>query len=350
MQKWTQVTRRFVAACALLALAAAMAKPAKAGSLGADTIGLFPKEVGEFAYADLKKARTMKWYPALEQQMLPEKFKQFEKFLAAAGIDTNTQVDELTWALVPEAALSKDPATGATSTGATATDAPPDSEEIVGIALGGYNPDSTEAYFKAQKLPTAKSHGYTLFAFGSGVGPNDLFFFFVDSNKAAFGHRQLLEKLIAVRYGEEDSLLRNDKMYNMINEANGSGVVWAVLNPAYTKLAMGQLAPEVQQFPDAAKLVARMQAMIITATASSGMDAKFQAVCGSTEDANTLSQLMAAGLLYKKYQTAKDNPELGALLDQTNVTPSGDRVVIRMSVSDDQMTTLIKKNTFAIKM
>jgi hypothetical protein len=345
MQKWQEAMKRFAAACALLVLAAAMARPAKAGSLGADTIGLFPKEVGEFAYADLKKARTMKWYPALEQQMLPERFKQFEKFLAAAGIDTNSQVDELTWGLVPESALSKDPAAGA-----TATDAPPESEEIVGIALGGYNPDSTEAYFKAQKLPTAKSHGYTLFAFGSGVGPNDLFFFFVDSNKAAFGHRQLLEKLIAVRYGEEDSLLRNDKMYSMINEVNGSGVVWAVLNPAYTKLAMGQLAPEVQQFPEAAKLVARMQAMLITATASSGMDAKFQAVCGSTEDANTLSQLMAAGLLYKKYQTAKDNPELGALLDQTNVVPSGDRVMIRMSVSDDQMTTLIRKNTFAFKM
>ena len=345
MQKWTEAMKRFAAVCALLALAAAMARPTKAGGLGADTIGLFPKDVGEFAYADLKKARTMKWYPALEQQMLPERFKQFEKFLAAAGIDTNSQVDELTWALVPESALSKDPATA----GGAATEAP-ESEEIVGIALGSYNPDSTEAYFKAQKLPTSKSHGYTLFAFGSGVGPNDLFFFFVDSNKAAFGHRQLLEKLIAVRYGEEDSLLRNDKMYNLINEVNGSGVVWAVLDPAYTKLAMGQLAPEVQQFPEAAKLVARMQSMIISATASSGMDAKFQAVCSSTEDANTLSQLMAAGLLYKKYQTAKDNPELGALLDQTNVAPSGDRVVIRMSVSDDQMTTLIKKNTFAFKM
>jgi len=345
MQKWTEAMKRFAAVCALLALAATVARPAKATGLGADTIGLFPKQVGEFAYADLKKARTMKWYPALEQQMLPERFKQFEKFLAAAGIDTNSQVDELVWGLVPESALSKDPAAAG-----AATDAPPDSEEIVGIALGGYNPDSTEAYFKAQKLPTAKSHGYTLFAFGSGVGPNDLFFFFVDSNKAAFGHRQLLEKLIAVRYGEEDSLLRNDKLYSMINEVNGSGVVWAVLDPAYTKLAMGQLAPEVQQFPEAAKLIARMQAMIISATASSGMDAKFQAVCGSTEDANTLSQLMAAGLLYKKYQTAKDNPELGALLDQTNVVPSGDRVVIRMSVSDDQMTTLIKKNTFAFKM
>src|SRR5215475_1016489 len=345
MRKWTSGFTKFAAACALAAFLTAAAKPVKAGGLGADTIGLFPKDVGEFAYADLKKARTMKWYPALEQQMLPERFRQFEKFLASAGIDTNSQVDELTWGLVPAAALSKDAALAA-----QASTTPPENEEIVGLALGNFNPDSTEAYFKAQKLPTAQSHGYTLFAFGSGVGPDDLFFFFVDSNKAAFGHRQLLEKLIAVRYGEEESLLRNDKLYNLINEANGTGVVWAVLNQAYTKLAMSQLAPEVEQFPEAAKLVGRMQAMLITATTGSGMDGKFQAVCGSTEDANTLSQLMAAGLMYKKYQTAKENPDLGQLLDQTSVTPSGDRVVIRMTVSDDQMTDLIKKNTFSFKM
>ena len=139
-------------------------------------------------------------------------------------------------------------------------------------------------------------------------------------------------------------------MYNLINEANGSGVLWAVLDPGYTKLAMSQLAPEVQQFPEAAALIQRMQALIITATAGSGVDSKFQAVCGSPQDANTLSQLVAAGLLYKKYQASKDNPDLGQLLDQVNVTPSGERMVIRLSVSDDQMTSLIRRNTFALKM
>jgi len=59
---------------------------------------------------------------------------------------------------------------------------------------------------------------------------------------------------------------------------------------------------------------------------------------------------MTAGLLYKKYQASKDNPELGQLLDQASVTPSGERVVIRLSVSDDQMTSLIKRNTFSFKM
>ncbi len=339
--KFLKISIRFVAVLAVLVLASATAKPIKAESLGADTIGLFPKEVGEFAYADLKKARTMRWYPALQEQMLPERFRQFEKFLASAGVDPNTQVDELAWGLVPES-------TAKAENGA-ATDVP-SSEQIVGIALGNYNPSSTEAYFKRQKLPTSSKRGYTLFAFGSGAGPNDLFFFFIDSSKAAFGHRQLLEKLIEIRYGGEEGLLRNDKMYSLINEVNGSGIVWAVLDPGYTRLAMGQLAPEVQQFPEAAKLINRMQSMIISANSGSGIEAKFQAVCALPEDANTLSQLMAAGLLYKKYQASKDNPELGQLLDQASVTPSGERVVIRMSVTDDQMTALIRKNTFAFKM
>src|SRR5207249_11822522 len=49
---------RLVAAGILVAMSLAMPKPARAGRLGADIIALFPKEIGEFAYADLKKARS----------------------------------------------------------------------------------------------------------------------------------------------------------------------------------------------------------------------------------------------------------------------------------------------------
>jgi hypothetical protein len=336
------VILRVVAAGILVAMFLAAPKPARAGRLGADVIALFPKEIGEFAYADLKKARTLKWFPQLRDQMLPDRFKQFEKFLASAGVDPNSQVDELAWGLVAEGLSAKTEGTGSTDV--------PTGEEIVGVALGTYNPNSTEAFFKQQKLPTFKARGYTLYSFGTGSGANDLFFLFIDSSTAAFGHRSVLEKMIEVRFGGEEGLLRNDRLYPLINEANGSGVVWAVLNAAYTRLAMQQLAPEVGQFPEAAKLVARMQNMIITVDASSGIEGKFQAVCGSTEDANTLGQLLQAGFLYKRYQAQKDNPDLAQLLDQARVTPGGDRVTLRMSISDDQMTSLIQKNTFALKM
>ena len=257
------------------------------GKLGSDIIALFPKEVGEFAYADLKKARTMKWFPQLQEQMLPDRFRQFEKFLASAGVDPNTQVEELAWGLVAEGVTAKTEGVG--------NSAVPTGEQIVGVALGNYNPRITEAYFKAQKLPTFKVRNYTLYAFGTGAGANDLFFFFIDSSTAAFGHRSLLEKMIEVRFGTEDGLIRNEKFFPLVNEANGSGVVWAVLNPAYTRLAMQQLAPEIKQFPDAAKLVPRMQNMIINVDAGSGIDGKFQAVCSSVDDANSLGTTPADG-------------------------------------------------------
>jgi hypothetical protein len=326
----------------LVALCLVMPKPARAGRLAADTIALFPKEIGEFAYADLKKARSLSWFPQLQEQLLPDRFKQFERFLASAGVDPNSQVEEVAWGLVPEGVTAK--------TAASGSDAVPTGEEIVGVALGNFNPGSAETYFKQQKLPTFKARGYTLYAFGSGAGPTDLFFLFIDSNTAAFGHRKLLEKMVEIRFGGEEGLLRNDQFYPLINDANGTGTVWAVLNPAYTRLAMQQLAPEIQQFPEAAKLVTRMRNMIISVDASGALDGKFQAICGSTEDANTLGQLLQAGFLYKHYQAQQDNPEMAQLLDSVRITPAGDRVVLRMTLSNDQVTSLIRKNTFAFKM
>src|SRR5260370_21869458 len=84
-------------------LAVAFPRPSRAGKLGNDIVGLFPKNIEEFAYADLKKARQFKWFPQLQQQMLPSRLRQFEQFLASAGIDPNTQAEEAAWGVVTRA-------------------------------------------------------------------------------------------------------------------------------------------------------------------------------------------------------------------------------------------------------
>src|SRR5258707_8074814 len=333
---------RLVIGAAMAAAVLCTAQTSNAQRVGPDTISLFPKNVGEFAYANLKQARSQKWFPQLQEEMLPERFKQFEKFVASAGVDPNSQVEEVAWGLVAEGVTDKTSGTGSAAV--------PTGEEVVGVVVGSYNPQSTEAYFKAQKLPTFKSHGFTMYAFGSGSGANDLFFLFLDSSTAAFGHRSELEKMLDVRYGGAEGLMRNDSLFSLINEINGTGLVWAVLNPAYTRLAMRQLAPQVQQFPEAAKLITRMQNLLISVQASSGIDGKFQAVCGSSDDANTLAQLMQLAFVYQQYQAKQQNQDLSQLLGQAQVTPGGDRVTLQMSLSDDQMAALIKKNTFALKM
>lgn len=314
----------------LAAMCSAIPSRGASGALSTAVLGMFPQQVGEFAYADMKSARKYSWFPQLRDQILPARFRQFEQFLASAGVDPNTQVDEVAWAGITA------PKSGG--------------EEIVGVAMGLFDPNSAEAKFKQQKLPSYDVKGYHLYSFGSGVAANDILFVFIDSNTAAFGHRPALEQLIDVRMGAAPSLLQNDKLYPLIHDTNGNGIIWAVLDQNYTHLAMTQLLPQANQFPQAATIINRMQAMTISVDADSGVDAKFQAVCSSPDDANMLSAALQAGVMYRKYQEQQSNPALASALDQIRVTPAGDRLTVDAPVSQDQILSLIRSKVFAVQM
>jgi hypothetical protein len=323
------LTSIFLPAAILAVAITAIPQRSVAGTLSSSVIGMFPQNVGEFAYADLKSARKFSWFPQLREQLLPSRFRQFEQFLTSAGVDPNAQVEELAWGAISETKGS---------------------ETVVGVALGQFDPSSTEDRFKQQKLPSFEVNGYHLYAFGSGTGPNDILFTFIDSNTAAFGQRSALEKLIDVRTGVAPSLFTNDKMFPLINEVNGSGIIWAVLNQNYTHLAMQQLLPQAGQFPQAATIISRMQAMTISVESDSGVDTHFQAVCNSTDDANLLAAALQAGVMYRRYQESHDHPDLAGALDQISVQPSGDRLKVDAPVSQDQLLSLISSHAFATPM
>jgi len=313
-----------------LAAVAFAPQPASAGSLSTAIMGMFPKDVGEFTYADLKSARKFTWFNQLKEQMLPSHFRDFEKFLASAGVDPNTQVDELTW--------------GAIRPTKTA------GEQVVGVAQGSFDPSSSEARFKQQKLPMIEYHGYHMYAFGTGSGTNDILFMFIDSNTAAFGNRSALEQLVDVRTGAAESLLNNDFIFPLIGEANGNGTIWSVLDKNYAHIAMQQLLPEATQFQQAAPILGRIKGMTIAVNADSGIEAHFQAVCGTPDDANLLAAGLQAAIMVRRYQESQSHPDLAGALDQVRVAPTGDRLKIEIPVSEDQLLSLIKTRAFATSM
>jgi hypothetical protein len=317
-------------ALAFVAAFGAIPQSTSAGTLSPSVLGMFPKNVGEFAYADLKSARQLPWFPQLREQLLPSNFRKFEQFLANAGVDPNTQVDEIAWAAVSASKNS--------------------SEQIVGVALGSFDPSSTESCLKSQKLPMVEASGFHLYAFGSGSGANDIFFTFIDSNTAAFGQRAALQQLLDVRTGAAESLMLNDKLSPLVNDTNGGGIVWAVLDQSYTRLAMQQLIPQAGQFPQATAIINRMQAMTINVDADSGLDAQFQAVCGSTDDANLLAAALQAGIMMRRYQESSTQPDLAGALDHITVAPSGDRLKVDAPVSQDQLLSLIRSKALATSM
>jgi len=323
-----QRMRRSIAIAAaaglLVAAWAALPRTASAGTLNTDVIGMFPREVGEFGYADLKSARKYSWFPQLREQLLPGRFRDFEKFLTSAGVDSGSQVDEIAWAGF------------AGSKGG---------EEVLGVALGSFNPSAAEDRFKQQKLSKTDIHGYHVYAFGG-----DILFTFVDVNTAAFGSRTALEKMIDVRTGVAASLLTDDTLFPLINEVNGNGIIWGVLNPNYARQAMKELLPQMGQIPQAAAIVNRLKAMTILVTADKNLDMRFEGVCGSTDDANLMGAALQAGFLMLSYQSTKANPDLAAALDHVTVKPAGDRLKVDLPVSQDQVLSLIHDHIFSLPM
>jgi hypothetical protein len=313
--------RRCSLAIALLALlvlqAAVAALPARssAGSLSMTVIGMFPRLVGEFAYADLKSARQYPWFSQFREQVLPHRFTQFEQVLSSAGIDANAQVEELAWGELP---LSKN------------------GEQGIGVALGSFDPSSIEERFKQQKVPMVEYRGNHLY--GSG----DALLAFLDSSTAAFGPRLALQKLVDVRLGTGESLLTNDALFPLISEANGSSVFWVALDKSNAHFAMQQLVPQALQFRQAVAVINRVHAIMIQVDAGRDMDARFQVVCDSVDDANLLGAALQAGVMFRRYQDAQTNPDLAKVLDNVRVTPSGDRLMVEAPLSEDQLNALIK--------
>jgi len=341
------------AAVALTCLALALAghaPAARAGSLSSSLLGYFPKDVGELGYADLKTARSAPWFAQFQSQILPGQFRQFTQFLAGAGIDPNTQVNEIAWGAVN----TPPPAPNSADAPPPGPDAPQKpqivGEQIVGVAVGNFTPDVTDQYYAKQQMPRIDIHGYTVYAFGAGVSPTDLCFFYFDPTTVAFGHRALLERMIAVRSGDEDSILSNSKLFPMINEVNGDATIWAVMDQSYTHLGISQLLPEASLFPGADALFARVQSMTVKVDADNGLDAVVIPVCGSASDALTLAQLLQAGLLFKRVQIAQSNPDMARVIDATTVSADGDHLKIHTQLSDDLLHALLEKGTFNLRM
>jgi len=84
--------------------------------------------------------------------------------------------------------------------------------------------------------------------------------------------------------------------------------------------------------------------------ASSGIDAQFQAVCDTVDNANLLATALQAGVMYRRYQEASTHPEIAKALEGVSIVPSGDRIKVDLPVSEDQLQALIKSHALLVQM
>jgi hypothetical protein len=305
---------------------------ARAGALPTEVIAIFPPDVAEFAFADLQQARSLAWFPQLQKKVLPDQLRQFELFLASPGMDRDSRVEQLAWALVPLSSASQSPQD---STGG---------QESLIVALGQFSPESTGAYFKARQRSVVNVRDHSLYPLNGGSGIEGTLVWFVNSTVAVLGERKELERVIRISDNEESNLLSNSSLAPLISQANARSVIWGVLNTSSANHEMQALLPALAGFSQSQQLFSKVRAFTVEIDADLGTQSTFEAICASPDDANTFAALVQAALLYQSSRPDQPKQDMTALLSQAKVAATADRLNVTLALSNDQVVDLLQSN------
>jgi hypothetical protein len=313
--------RNILKMAAALAAAFALA-PAFANATALDTsvVEMFPKDVAQISYLDLKAGRQLPWFPIAEQTLLPLRLRKLEVFLSSAGLDVETQVDTLAWGTV------------------SATKTSP--EGIVGVATGHFSPSTVENYFSDHNLPTLEQEGVRLLDIGGA--PNDLFLAFLGSSTAAFGERGALEQLLAVHFQGTQSLAENPVLYPLVRDTRQDSLTWTLWSKEYARTAVQQLLPEASRVRQAALLLNRIQSMEFDVANQDELSARSEIRCSSPTDAVTLAALLQAGVAYRQHESAQSGSQPSGIFNGIRVSAYATRVEIEIPLGSDQIDSALR--------
>lgn len=249
----------------------------RAQGLGHDALSTFPADTQQIAYVNLAQLRSMPEYPQIRQRLLGRQLRDFQDFLRSAGTDPDKDMDEVALGWRGEALGGAG---------------------FFGRAEGRFDPERIHKFFVQQQLPTKQYAGLELYAIGAGEDPGDLFFAFLNSSSAAFGHLRDLKEILDVRAGMRPALDTNPALVEWEAELDGTLAQWGVAtgraaaNAAGPWLTAGRSGAKASEDPQV--IFGPVQAVLYRVDWGSGITAHVSIVCQNSETAAALSALLGA--------------------------------------------------------
>lgn len=321
--------RKIAIGLGMLFMGTLAALPTYSQALANQVLGLLPERTGEVAFLDVKTLRGSPHYPQLKAQVLPDRFRSLVEWTRYLGIDFDRDVTQLSWAFLPADASGQ--------------------VGLVGIAEGDFPPDEIEREVARKKLPATREAGHLVVSLGKNDKGTEFVFAFVDRSTAVFGFREPALEILARRAQGGQSLLNNRALMDVVTRVNGKAPVWIAMDKQFTYLAVRQMLPGIENIPGVDTLAQRLSSSAIQLAVDSAMRGQAALRCENGSDAMLVSTLMQAALAYQTWRLNDSNPDLARVLGTMNLNRSDESIELALTISPNDLATLISKNSFALK-
>lgn len=301
-----------ILSCLLLLSTAALAMP-----LGSSARAVIPSEIQQLISVDYRALHDSPTAQALKEQVLPESLKQFEGALKGVGIDSDRDVDVLTFAAYR---MGKQ------------------NVKVVGVAQGSFSSKTVLKRMKMKKIAPGKYRLADIYGMGNGMMMT-----FLDENTLLFGDEGAVKGALDARDGYTQTIDANSEMADMMAAVDGS-TVWSLLDQQGTQNMMRSALGDAAKMADYDTVKKRILGSRYTMDFSSGVTFNLDVITSDSMTAATMSSLVKAGMLYKKMNAT---PVEKVAIDALTVDSDNTKVLLHFKTDDKQFQALMKSDLFA---
>lgn len=285
--------------------------------LGTSSRVVIPSDIQQIISVDYRALHNSPTAEALKEQVLPESLKQFEAALKGVGIDSERDVDQLTFAAYR---LGKQ------------------GVKVVGMAQGSFSSKTVLKRMKLKKIVPSKYRTSDIYAMGNGMMMT-----FLDENTLLFGDDSAVKGSLDARDGMIPTLDSNSQMADMMAAVDGSPV-WSLLDQQGTQNMMRSALGDAAKVADYETVKKRLIGSRYTMDFSSGVNFNLDVITSDSMTAATMSSLVKAGMLYKKMNAS---PVEKVAIDALTVDSDSSKLQLHFKTDDKQFQALMKSDLFA---
>jgi hypothetical protein len=300
--------------CALVLLisSAAWAMP-----LGTNSRAVIPSELQQVISVDYRALKNSPSALALKQQVLPENLKEFESALKGVGIDTDKELEQLTFA---------------------AYRAGKSGVQIVGVAQGQFPYKAVMKRMAVKKIKPTMYHNTNLYPMGNGMMMT-----FLDDFTLLFGNLNSVHGALDARDGYSNNLDSNSTMADMMSAVD-SAPVWSILDQQGTQTMMRSALGDASKIADYETVKKRLLGSRYTMNFQNGVNFDLSVLTSDSITAATLSSLVKAGMMYKKINATATEK---VALDSVTVDSDSSNLQLHFKTDDQRFQSLLHSDLFA---